>query len=134
MELKLLTMQFHRYSAWSFNRTLWNWNNLSPAIPEIAWTLLIVPYGIETCNTIKNWIIWWTFNRTLWNWNMKRFWFLTNHSTFNRTLWNWNHEDSMYSHWKRTLLIVPYGIETQYTSACHQVQDLLIVPYGIETP
>ena len=34
---------------------------------------------------------------------------------------------------RRSLLIVPYGIETSADSASINLQDLLIVPYGIET-
>ena len=33
--------------------------------------------------------------------------------------------------WK--LLIVPYGIETNYGALCIEMKTLLIVPYGIET-
>ena len=32
-----------------------------------------------------------------------------------------------------SLLIVPYGIETQFIAGCKQGIALLIVPYGIET-
>ena len=31
------------------------------------------------------------------------------------------------------LLIVPYGIETAFSTKCKQEVKLLIVPYGIET-
>ena len=40
---------------------------------------------------------------------------------------------SVRSGWKVTLLIVPYGIETQLKSLLFFHQILLIVPYGIET-
>ena len=32
-----------------------------------------------------------------------------------------------------SLLIVPYGIETNLECLCNLILDLLIVPYGIET-
>ena len=35
--------------------------------------------------------------------------------------------------WMATLLIVPYGIETQLVKLLNVCLNLLIVPYGIET-
>ena len=43
----------------------------------------------------------------------------------------WRHN---YMWMGKKLLIVPYGIETAYTAYCHRIlYSLLIVPYGIET-
>ena len=98
----------------SFNRTLWNWN--------------LSLFLFSTFDTF-------TFNRTLWNWNLFfLFGLYRGFSTFNRTLWNWNLLQFTPYARLTNLLIVPYGIETQYWHKCRlQHLCLLIVPYGIET-
>ena len=44
------------------------------------------------------------------------------------------HPTNVYLHSFGKLLIVPYGIETQYPLSSYCTYLLLIVPYGIETP
>ena len=82
---------------WAFNRTLWNWNFFMSYYSGGGQLLLIVPYGIETCEIVGN---------------------IHDNPAFNRTLWNWNFTTNMRiipCHW---LLIVPYGIETTYVVLC----------------
>ena len=43
------------------------------------------------------------------------------------------HEDIMSFTGSERLLIVPYGIETQFNDPTKKGMTLLIVPYGIET-
>ena len=73
------------------------------------------------------------FNRTLWNWN--NVWEAANKEkiAFNRTLWNWNIDSIITFDADKTLLIVPYGIETKDRRNGNRKSGLLIVPYGIET-
>ena len=100
-----------RDEARAFNRTLWNWNRQNKTINEFFFTFN---------RTLWNWNVMkrllfgdrLTFNRTLWNWNNvgAAIFLLTN--TFNRTLWNWNCVECTVEQTEKTLLIVPYGIET----------------------
>ena len=48
MELKRKIYDYYEYEKLSFNRTLWNWNNLNDNEDKEDKNLLIVPYGIET--------------------------------------------------------------------------------------
>ena len=79
--------------SWSFNCTLWNWNEAKPLWHWKKIKLLIVPYGIETPLQV---II------------------LREGVTFNCTLWNWNEPASRPLWIPPQLLIVPYGIETAH--------------------
>ena len=96
-------------------------------------TLLIVPYGIETFLSGFVTFTRFTFNRTLWNWNGAEPDIMELADTFNRTLWNWNSVYTHHSTKDRLLLIVPYGIETGLRRWVFICTLLLIVPYGIET-
>ena len=53
--------------------------------------------------------------------------------SFNRTLWNWNYRIYRSRSKSSSLLIVPYGIETDLLPQFLILSLLLIVPYGIET-
>ena len=99
-------------SSLSFNRTLWNWNEVRLLVYLHTLVLLIVPYGIEivqplcvTWHVSKLLIVPYgieimmnyykmnghiAFNRTLWNWNYGLDKKSTHGRAFNRTLWNWN--------------------------------------------
>ena len=112
-----------------------NWNYLKLLNVKRLKTLLIVPYGIETCGAPSIWQVMCTFNCTLWNWNLL-FSLLNVHirKPFNCTLWNWNKWKKMILMNIRKLLIVLYGIETtKIKSLLTWYSMLLIVPYGIET-
>ena len=98
----------------TFNRTLWNWNFLSmqvgfwirPTFNRTLWNWNIVsaPAGH----------LYASFNRTLWNWNNElNALFTSSTDPFNRTLWNWNNKSDGRLTKDRSLLIVPYGIETR---------------------
>ena len=106
-------------SLQSFNRTLWNWNNFcfSPFM-----------YLNATFNrTLWNWNLpvivvrphQEAFNRTLWNWNHNRKGMRCTGRPFNRTLWNWNQISCQSLSHQMCLLIVPYGIETDYYEGNH---------------
>ena len=86
-----------------------------------ALALLIVPYGIETCVKISKQYSLISFNRTIWNWNNLSSLFLSKKTAFNRTIWNWNSLTTWKTFRRASLLIVPYGIETE---------DLLLRPVG----
>ena len=96
--------------------------------------LLIVPYGIETENSIVMKKKKKAFNRTLWNWNPAAIAIGQTGNAFNRTLWNWNmcrmlsREKSPYT-FNRTLWNWNFST-IKHTCICIK---LLIVPYGIET-
>ena len=92
MELKLNLVDDFDVIQIAFNRTLWNWNLITETVSADLFS----------------------FNRTLWNWN-------TGSPTggrvllpFNRTLWNWNVVSTDIGISFLGLLIVPYGIETEY--------------------
>ena len=57
-------------SKGTFNRTLWNWNAGTSEQPDGLFSLLIVPYGIETLHQDQPFVKYAAFNRTLWNWNI----------------------------------------------------------------
>ena len=112
MELKLPFSSHSNKARIAFNRTLWNWNSLRTLWERYSETLLIVPYGIETCfMSIR----------------------IHDFLAFNRTLWNWNYITTGVPSSASWLLIVPYGIETLHVQNIFHFHSLLIVPYGIET-
>ena len=158
----------------TFNRTIWNWN-LRGQYGGVPLRLLIVPSGIEMRNTrimpagqlllivpsgiemIGNLLLLAvkvSFNRTIWNWNRVLSSPVEPEFSFNRTIWNWNRLRSLLIIRRKSLLIVPSGIEIQKpcTKAAYhfsfnrtiwnwndiatpyQIPEgtLLIVPSGIE--
>ena len=95
----------------SFNRTRRNWNVYCFVLTVFAFSLLIVPEGIEILPHVLPDLAPLSFNRTRRNWN---FWPAITHYVnlpFNRTRRNWNSLPSHPLHQSTLLLIVPEGIE-----------------------
>ena len=155
MELKLLACQVI-FTDWvNFNRTSWNWNDISRPLALLTGVILIEPVGIEMTVIL---ILSWKrchFNRTSWNWNKalatpdRLPWGILiepvgieilearnerhyNHY-FNRTSWNWNNRRIWYiksisNNFNRTSWNWNVGIEILLI--CSWL--ILIEPVGIE--